>query len=135
MRYIIILFFCFLCFSCNQKKMHSPTKYLGDKSVVHYDSIKFNHKLIPDTSGYNWIIEKRAILDTINFVKAVVVVMSDTFLSLPKYKRLWSCPLPLNIMVPNDTILISGFVYEVLPSNGGKGYPTLITQLVYSDKK
>ena len=135
MRYTMIFLFSFHFFSCNSKKVSEPKIPLQGKRTIGYDSVKFNHKLEPDTSGYEWIIENRSILDTIELEKAVVVATSDTFLSLPKYKRLWSSPIPSKILVPNDTIIVSGFVYKIHPSNGGKGYPMLITQLIYCDKK
>lgn len=133
MRYLVLIIICLLLFSCDFKNKSGAD---SQKSPIlpGYDSIKFNHYLIPDTSGYSWITEKRIITDTLFFAKAVVVKASDTFLSLPKYKRLWSCPIPSNILLSNDTVLISGFVYNILPSNGGKGFPIIINKLLYSSK-
>jgi hypothetical protein len=103
-----------------------------NKAGIEYDSLKYDQIFIPDSAGYNWIFEDRVIVDTLEFEKAVVVATTDTFLSLPKYIRLWTTPIPKKLMVPNDTILVSGFIYSLLPSVDGKGYPILVTQLNYS---
>ena len=112
MRYIISFFLYLLFLSCDSKDKNKITDLQIKDSIIKYDTIKFNRSLLPDTSGCSWITEKRVALDTLKFEKAIVLATSDTFLATTKYKRLFYCTLASHFMVPNDTVLISGFVYE-----------------------
>ena len=56
---------------------------------------------------------------------------SDTFLVIKKYRRLLACSVPSFLMKPNDTILISGYVYWIYSYEDPRGFPTLITKIVY----
>ncbi|WP_315815806.1 hypothetical protein [Paraflavitalea speifideaquila] len=54
----------------------------------------------------------------------------DTFLATSKYVRMWVCNLPPMSVKINDTIVISGVVYDILGSERVKGWPTVLTKMV-----
>jgi|SRR5688500_4736939 len=127
----LLLIFCWSCVEQSQK----PKKDLVDKKPVpNYDSLKFNNKIYLDTIGCMWMVKNVKIIDSLSFEKAFFRVTTDTFLATVKYARLWDCNIPGFLKVPNDTVLISGFVYDIHPYAHGPGYPAIIKEIIYQKK-
>jgi hypothetical protein len=95
------------------------------------DAAKFNKSFVPDTIGCSWITREREGIDSLIFKKLVVQTSSDTFLATSRYRRLWTCKIPSEIMVPGDTIVVSGIVYKLYAYEKGMGFPALITSIFY----
>jgi hypothetical protein len=132
MKYSVLILICIICFSCSQGKDSESGNLDNAEKLSSYDTVVFNMKLTPDTAGCSWIIADREILDSLVLERTIIKTTSDTFLTTSKYKRLWACSVPSFLLIPNDTILISGYVYRVYSSDGLPGYPTLVTQIVYA---
>ena len=121
--------------SCSNNSVNSSSK----KTTAENDSIKYTREVVPDTSGCGWFFNDRHIRDTLINELAIIKesfdtisnIFSATFLATKKYRSLLACSIPAFLIKPNDTILISGYVYWTYSFEQPSGYPTLITKIVY----
>ncbi len=95
-----------------------------------YDTVKYNKQVLLDTTGCSWIFEGREILDTLVYEQAFVRAYEDTFLATKKFKRLVICNLPVKLLQPNDTVLLSGLVYKMYSSEQFLGFPAAIKEIL-----
>jgi len=121
-------------YSCKEKNnSNSP------KAIAENNSTKYRMEIVPDTSGCGWFFNDRHIRDTLINESAVIKKIYDTIsytfsvtlLTTKKYRSLLACSILAFLSKPNDTILISGYVYWTYSFEQPPGYPTLITKIVY----
>ena len=120
--------------SCKEAKNQVDNKIKIIQQTFLYDSLRFNTKYIPDTAGCWWIFKDREIIDTLTFQKAFLKVTSDTFLVTKNYRRLFLCPKLPRFLLPDDTVLISGYIYRIYADEGTGGNPTYISRIDYLAK-
>lgn len=130
--FLNLLFIC--CLSCVERTQKPNANIVNERKIPNYDSIRFNNKIYLDTIGCMWMVKNVRIIDSLSFEKAFFKAPADTFLVTVKYARLWACNIPRFLKVPNDTVLISGFVYDIHPYDHGPGYPAIINQIIYQKK-
>lgn len=126
-------FAIFFLYSCNENRDKSNRLSSSERLSNDYDSIHFNSKMKIDTTGCSWLGSGRSVLDSLIYATAIVKAYSDTFLATAKYKRLLTCNIPSFVMIPGDTVLVTGNVYRISSLDDG-GYPTIITEMVYRKK-
>lgn len=130
MKSIIALAFAISFFGCNSD-FHSINTISAFQLPDTIDAGKFNKSFVPDTIGCSWITREREIIDSLVFRKLVVQSNTDTFLATPRYRRLWTCKIPTEIMIPGDTIVVSAIIYKLYANENGIGFPALITRIFY----
>jgi len=132
-NYLYLFFTLVFLFSCREKNNSKSHEEIAR------DTAKFTRVIVPDTAGCGWYFNDRDIKDTLVNELAIIKasidtlrgVPKDTFLTIKKYPRLLTCRVPAFLMKPNDTILISGYVYWVNQSEDPPGKPIFITKIVY----
>ena|SRR5688572_29653548 len=133
MKYSIFLVILIAFCHCKGKKnAEEKSTAIVDRKETPYDTLKFNRRLALDTAGCGWLWADREIIDTLNFERAVVQSNVDTFLTY-RHRKLWTCNVPSFVMIPGDTLLISGYVY-VIYSTETSGYRTWVTEIAYQER-
>jgi len=132
MKYSIFLILVVFCHCIGKKNAEKKTAAILNKKETAYDTLKFNRKLILDTIGCAWLWRDREIIDTLTFETAFVQSQVDTFLTY-KHRKLWACNVPSFLMIPGDTLLISGYVY-VIYATESSGFRTWVTEIAYQEK-
>lgn len=115
--------------SINIKK-YRPSFDLKVDSTKINPSI-YNKVIFVDTSNCNSFRYNREFLGKVDNLMAVAKNVDSTgilFLQSGNLK-LWICSLP-KINKANDTLFITGFVYDLLGEEKTWGYPTILTKVV-----
>jgi hypothetical protein len=115
--------------SINIKKYRPSFDLQVDSTKIN--SSVYHDVILVDTSNCNSFWYNREFLGKIDNLMVVVKYIDSTdilFLQSGTLK-LWICTLPKNTKA-NDTLFITGFVYDMLAEEKTWGYPTIITKAV-----
>jgi hypothetical protein len=113
----------------NLKKSYPDFILKLDSSVT--DISKYSNVIYPDTTMCQSFKLNRNFLGKLDAVKATVLTHSSAaknlFLQSGNLK-LWVCNLPQKIKT-GDTLIITGFVYDIFGNEKTLGYPAILTKV------
>jgi hypothetical protein len=126
----VLLSYLLFFLTCSDVRIKDTPAQPPAVESFNYDTTRYTHKYVAD-SCRDGVFADRSVNTFLNNEYAVVWWVSGyTVLARSKYDRLWVCNMPLIRLKVNDTIVVSGTVYNVSGNERGRGLPTVLTHVI-----
>jgi hypothetical protein len=126
----VLLSYLLFFLTCKDVRIKDAPAQPPAVESFNYDTTRFTHKYYADSCRENLYLGRSVNMYLNNEYAVVKQVSNYTILARSKGDRLWICATPSIPLKENDTVVVSGAIYNISNREKVLGLPTILTHVI-----